>query len=405
MGEAEQMRWASALSQRVDARQALAEASEAVLHALGGTPDLALLFVSSHYAEVFPAIPGWAQAMLSPRHMLGCSAGGVLGGGSEVERREALSIVAARLPGVELSPFHLEAGPHLPSPEVWSELTGMRDEQAAAFVLLADPFTLEIEATLKGLDAVFPSAPKVGGLVSGADAPGEGLLFWGDRTLGGGVLGLALGGRIELQSVLAQACRPIGEPMIITRCRDSIVYELNVGNPVQALQRVIETLDPRDQELCRHSLFLGIERDGSAHRYGQGDFLVRNLGGLQPSTGAMAVEGQCQNYQVVQFLLRDPRTSTQDLQLRLLELQQREPTSRAKGALLFSCVGRGQELYGVPNHDSDLFCRHIGPLPMGGFFANGEIGSTGGHTCLHGYTSVFGIFGEPAEPAAGSDPR
>ena len=92
-------------------------------------------------------------------------------------------------------------------------------------------------------------------------------------------------------------------------------------------------------------------------------------------------------------MLRDARTSAQDLELRLSELQRAVgPSPRA--ALLFSCVGRGQELYGVPNHDSDLFSRHFGALPLGGFFASGEIGPVGGQTFLHGYTSVFGVVSE-----------
>jgi small ligand-binding sensory domain FIST len=63
--------------------------------------------------------------------------------------------------------------------------------------------------------------------------------------------------------------------------------------------------------------------------------------------------------------------------------------------MMFSCVGRGQELYGVPNHDADLVCRHLGPIPLAGFLADGEIASVGGRTFMHGYTSVFGAFCEP----------
>src|SRR3954447_20140341 len=107
MAESQQMRWASAISQRVDPRQAVAEAAQSVLSDLGGSPDVAFLFVSSHHASSYGAIPGWVQAFLSPRHLLGCSATGIVGAGREVERREAISIIAARMPGVELFPFHV----------------------------------------------------------------------------------------------------------------------------------------------------------------------------------------------------------------------------------------------------------------------------------------------------------
>lgn len=386
------MKWASALSHRVDARQALAEACDGVLESLGGAPDLALVFVSDHYRGALSSIPGWTQALLSPRHLLGCSASGVIGSGEEVERSEALSVVGAKLPGVKLSPFHLSSAPRSADPALWAELTGMRSDEVAGFILIGDPATEDTEGLLKHFDGAYPKAPKVGGLLSGVDAPGDAALFLEDRRLDHGMIGLALSGPIELQTLVAQGCRPIGEPMIITRSRDSVVYELNVGRPVEALQKIYERLEPRDQELCRHSLFLGIEMGGQSHSYGQGDFLIRNLAGLEPNNGAMAVHGHFSNYQVVQFHLRDARASTHDLDQRLLRMQRAGTVADTRGALLFSCVGRGQGLYGIANHDTDSFYRHVGPVPLGGFFANGEIGPVGGQSFLHGYTSVFGIF-------------
>jgi small ligand-binding sensory domain FIST len=386
------VKWASALSHRVDARQALAEACDGVLEALGGTPDLALLFVSDHYADALEALPGWTHSLLSPRHLLGCSSSGVIGAGKEVERSESIGIVAARLPGVSLSPFHLSSAPPSLEPDLWSELTGLATDEVRGFILIGDPASMETEDVLKRFDAAYPKAPKVGGLVSGVESEGQAALFLGERRIDRGLVGLALGGPIELQTVVAQGCRPIGDPMIITRCKDSVIYELNVGKPVEALQKLYERLEPRDQELCRHSLFVGIEMSARSHSYGHGDFVIRGLAGLEPNGGAMAVHGNFDNYQVVQFHLRDARASAHDLEERLVRLSRSGAARDAGGALLFSCLGRGQGLYGVANHDSDLLCKHLGALPLGGFFANGEIGPVGGQTFLHGYTSVFGIF-------------
>jgi small ligand-binding sensory domain FIST len=386
------VKWASALSNRVDARQALAEACESVLESLGGTPDLALLFVSDHYADALDALPGWTQSLLSPRHLIGCSASGVIGAGKEVERSEAISVVAARLPGVGLSPFHLSAAPRAPEANFWSELTGLTAPEVRGLLLIGEPAATETEEVLKLIDSAYPNAPKIGGLVSGVETAGQAALFLDDRRLNQGLVGLALSGPIELQTLVAQGCRPVGDPMIITRCKDSVIYELNTGTPVEALQKLYERLEPRDQELCRHSLFVGIEMTGRSHSYGHGDFLIRNLAGLEPNGGAMAVQGQFANYQVVQFHLRDARASAHDLEQRLVRLQRSGRAKDVGGALLFSCLGRGQGLYGVSNHDSDLFIKHLGPLPLGGFFANGEVGPVGGQTFLHGYTSVFGMF-------------
>ena len=55
-------------------------------------------------------------------------------------------------------------------------------------------------------------------------------------------------------------------------------------------------------------------------------------------------------------------------------------------------LGRGVQLYGEPDHDSDAFRCQVGEVPLGGFFCNGEIGAVQGQTYLHGYTSAFAMF-------------
>ncbi len=94
-------------------------------------------------------------------------------------------------------------------------------------LLMVDPSSVDPAAVLSGLDSAFPKAPKLGGTLSGIERPGDAALFLNDRLLRRGALGLAFRGRIALDTVIAQACRPVGEPMIITRCRDTIIQELN----------------------------------------------------------------------------------------------------------------------------------------------------------------------------------
>jgi small ligand-binding sensory domain FIST len=124
----------------------------------------------------------------------------------------------------------------------------------------------------------------------------------------------------------------------------------------------------------------------------QGDFLIRNVAGADPESGSIWIGHQLRQNQVVQFHLRDARTSAEDLAHILAELndelEQREPA----GALLFSCTGRGEGLYGLADHDSGSFRSNIGASPLGGFFCNGEIGQVGGTAFIHGYTSAFAVF-------------
>ena len=124
----------------------------------------------------------------------------------------------------------------------------------------------------------------------------------------------------------------------------------------------------------------------------QGDFLIRNVVGIDERTGNLAVGEILKEGQIVQFHLRDAETSSDDLTAVLDRYAIDNRENQIHGALLFSCLGRGEYLYGKPNHDSGIFHDKLGQVPLGGFFCNGEIGPVSGTTFLHGYTSSFGIF-------------
>ena len=94
----------------------------------------------------------------------------------------------------------------------------------------------------------------------------------------------------------------------------------------------------------------------------------------------------------MQFHLRDAQTSTEDLDALLSRYSIEHPIYEETGALLFSCLGRGLNLFGRADHDTDMFREKVNAMPLTGFFCNGEIGPVGGATFLHGYTSSFGIF-------------
>jgi len=299
------------------------------------------------------------------------------------------------LPGVELTPFHVGAD-SVPQddaqPASWEGLLGVRAAANPHFVLLPDPFSFDAETFLRGLDRAYPRSQKVGGLASGAQQPGGNVLFLGRAVHRSGLVGVALAGDISVDTIVAQGCRPIGQPMFITKCQGNILWGLDGQPAVTVLEDLYERLDPGDQELARHSLFLGIVMNEAQQEYRQGEFLIRNLIGMDASRGVLAVGAQLREGSVVQFHLRDAKTSAADLEQLLVRYERNRQAMQPQGALLFSCLGRGIHLYGRPDHDTDAFRHHLGELPLGGFFCNGEIGPVQGTTFVHGYTSAFGLF-------------
>jgi small ligand-binding sensory domain FIST len=163
------------------------------------------------------------------------------------------------------------------------------------------------------------------------------------------------------------------------------------------LRELYEGLSTEDREIFRHSLFLGIVMNEHRDRYSHGDFLVRNLLGVAEESRGLAIGAVLSENQVVQFHLRDRRTSAEDLEAMLSRYAATGCSRPPAGSLLFSCLGRGERLYGEADHDSGVFRKHLGDVPLGGFFCNGEIGEVQGKTFLHGYTSAFGMFRPQAD--------
>jgi small ligand-binding sensory domain FIST len=260
------------------------------------------------------------------------------------------------------------------------------------FVLLPDPFTFDPEPLLRGLDRAFPASTKIGGLASGGHQPGANALFLGRRVHRGGLVGVALSGDVEVDTIVAQGCRPIGEPMFVTGCDRNVIRTLDGRPPLEVLQELYDASSERDRELFGRSLFVGVVMREAEESYRQGDFLIRNILGIDDRTGGMAVGALVHEGMVIQCHLRDAQTSAADVRQMLGRYADQPPPTPPAGSLLFACLGRGAGLYGTADFDSTEFRRQMGDVPLGGFFCNGEIGPVQGRAFLHGYTSAFAVF-------------
>ena len=390
------MKWASHLSTQNNIEACVDESVEAILSQMDGkSVDLTIIFVSPQFKDKYEEIPKLIRDRISSRHFLGCSGGGIIGGGKEAEQQAAFSMTCANLPDVEIQGIHTDTM-KLPdqdtAPSVWREWLGVDVEKNPSFIFLADPFSFQGEEFLAGVDFAYPNSSKVGGLASGAQAQGGNALYLNDKIHNNGLIGLALSGNIGMDTIVAQGCRPIGEPVKVSKCDGTLLTGMDGQPPLELLQSVYEGLDENDKSLVQTSLFLGIEMDPLKDNPQQGDFLIRNIMGVEREIGGIHVGTLLREGQLVQFHLRDKAMSAEDLKLMLTRYKANKNFKNTSGALLFSCLGRGQYLYGKPNHDADMFRDHIGDIPLGGFFCNGEIGPVGKTTFLHGYTSSFGIF-------------
>ncbi len=398
------MRFTSGVSDAVNAAEAAGAACLQVAEQLAGAScDLVCVFASTIYRAAWPDVLERIREQLHPGVLIGCSGSGIIGGGKEFEWVPALSIIGAHLPQVRLFPFvvtpdELEgSGPG----GFWIDKIGVSPDTRPVFVLFADPYTCEPRKLITELNTTYRSCPIVGGLVSGGNEPGEHLLFMGGEVYRDGAVGVAMAGNIAMDTVISQGCRPVGRPYVITKAEEHAVLELGGRPALTVLHEVLSGLTPDDRELAqRGSIFVGLVFNEMRPTFGSGDFLIRNIIGIDPNIGAIAVADEVQVGQTMQFQLRDPNTSRQELRRLLQQVGQTTNGFPPAGCLLFNCTGRGKSLYGISHHDVRTIQTVSGKLPVGGFFCNGEFGPVGGTNFLHGYTASIGLF-RPLDLSAG----
>ena len=382
-------RFADGFSTDANWRKAVAEAARAARAKLGPSPcDLALVFVSQAWDDFDPAeLSPILAKELAPLHSLGCNASGVIAGRREVEMKPAVAVLAMRLPGVRAHSFSL-APSELKRLEDGRALVAMLDlypTDKPKFLAFGDPMSCDTDRLTALLNEGYPGSPLVGGLASGPQLKRPSWLLLNGEILEQGVAGVALTGDVTFDIVVAQGCRPIGEPLIVTKADGNVLQELGGRPPLDVLREMLSRCPPDDQRLARHALFAGLVMKEGHSGYKRGDFVIRNLMGFDQDSGALVLGANMRRGQTLQFQLRDAATSDTDFQSLLGVMP--EGGASPRGALLVSCCGRGQGLYGEPDHDAALVQSMRGPLPLAGFFANGEFGPVDGRNYVHGYTS------------------
>jgi small ligand-binding sensory domain FIST len=253
---------------------------------------------------------------------------------------------------------------------------------------MGDPFTSPIDPLMASLDQYFPGVPLIGGMASAARQPGQNVLFRNDQLFEQGMVGISLSGPIQVETIVSQGCRPIGNAMIVTRSRENVIEQLGGKPALRALQEAFEEMSGKDRELLENGLLIGRAISEYREKFGRGDFLVRGVIGIDEQSGSISIADYVKTGQTVQFHVRDAASADEDLRLMLQRRQIASPT----GGLLFSCNGRGTRLFDQPCHDVGVARELMTETPIAGFFAAGELGPIGKRNFIHGHTASMALF-------------
>ena len=326
--------------------------------------------------------------------LAGCSSPNLIVGEHEVEQNAGLSLGLYALPGVEFTAFHFtqeqveEAG----SPNYWHLKTGVEPTQTNGWLVFIDPFHLDSETWLKTWNDAYAPLPVLGGLASGDfNEPSTQVYLNGEVFEEGGVA-ISCGGDVKLVGVTSQGCTPIGQTWTLTRVEQNIIHQIGNRPAYEVLAETFNQLSSEEQKQARGNLFIGMVVNEYLEDFHRGDFLIRNLLGADPHSGSIAVGALPRLGQTVQFQRRSAAAATEDMNELLTRARNELAGTTVYGGCLCSCNGRGQNLFGRPNHDAQMVQRRLGPLGLAGFFCNGEIGPVGQKSFLHGYTASLALF-------------
>ena len=390
---------ASATSEHHDTRTAADEVAGALHDVLGGKPpDLVILMASFHHAAALREACNDLRRMLVPGHLLAGTVESVLGDGRELEGIAGMSALALRFGphghGIRLSPWRTTPGEPIPlsQPEAMAARIDAGDDTKCILVL-ADPFSTPSTRMLPAIGGCLGGGQSIsvtGGLLSGASQPSCNRLILDDIVQDAGAIGLTISGDIDVRTLVSQGCRPVGHPVVITECDGNALTGLDGRPALDTVRDLLSELPENERELLSGGLLIGRAIDANKKHLGRGDFVVRNVLGVDEDKKAIAIGELPRRGQTIQVHLRDAQASHEDLQLLLDGQEVHDPPL---AAFLVTCNGRGQRLFGSIGHDTAIVRQRLDDPPLAGFFAAGEFGPLAGSNFIHSQAVVATLLG------------
>jgi small ligand-binding sensory domain FIST len=372
-------------------------ASAAMEQARTDECDWAVVFSTFPHRANYEEILKSVCATTKTKKVTGCSALGVLSSSGEIEAEPGVVVLAVSSSKVRAKPFiihQLGAGGVKAGEEIGDTLKSSVDE-GSLLTLLPDPFHIHPELLFQGVRSKLGGIPIVGASASEDPRINDTFEFFGDTVASGAVSGLLLSGDFSYNIDITQGCQLVGKTSVITGCNKNVISELDGEPALDVLKRMIPSSLTYDPLNIMRLIFVAFPPVRGETEITGGDYLVRNLIGLDPELGAIAVTENVEEGQTVSFTMRNPDMARQDLKQMLERVSSgNSPERPYKFGLYFNCCARGTSLYGIDGIDTAYISNALGDIPIAGFFGNAEFAPLRGRNHLFTYTGVLVLFSD-----------
>lgn len=360
-----------------DSWQAAAASCLEQLAPLPAGANLGFLYVTDVLGRHLPRVLMRFKQATGIEHWVGTLGVGICATGQEYLDVPAIAAMVGAFPPESYRLFPaVRAGIDELDPAL-AGWTGARDARFA--IVHGDPRNPKTADLIAQLAVSLNDGFLVGGITSSR----ESYFQIAGQPTEGGLSGVVFSDRVRVTTGLTQGCSPLGPVRQVTECRDNLAIAIDGRPALEVLKEDVGEVLARDLSRAAGYIFVGLPIRGSD----TGDYLVRNLLGIDPRNELIAIGERLAPGDPILFCRRDVETAYADLRRMLRDVKKRLP-AEPRGAVYYSCLGRGPFMFGRESAELGTIRDELGDLPLAGFFANGEIS----HDRLYGYTGVLTVF-------------
>lgn len=358
--------------------------------------DAVVVFFTTDHATHKEQLVETVARLSGTDKIVGSSGAGVLTGDNELEGQHGIAVLVIAGDQINTNPFifaplrerDLEVGGAIAQAAVAA------GQQNSLMVLFPDTYNGQPQRLLHQIQSQAGFVPVVGAGSSENGAAQATFQMCGDSLMTNAVAGTAMSGTFRARIDITQGCQPVTRPMVITRAENNLIFEIDHRPALEVFGTVLK--GPLAQDLRRALMFVFVGLPASRHEnsVAPGQYLVRNIVGLDPAKGVLGVAEEVYEGQQIVFTLRDGNRAREDLEQMLERQRQRLEGKKPAFGLYFNCCARGSSLYGVSGIDSAYIRRALGDFPLIGMFGGYEIAPLGHANHLFAYTGVLVLITE-----------
>jgi small ligand-binding sensory domain FIST len=325
--------------------------------------------------------------------IVGCSAAGVLTSAGEVEGSQGLAVLVLASDQIQANPFLFKPLRERDEPigAAIAQKNFAGPGSNSLLVLLPDTYNGQPQRLLQSFAREIGFIPVVGAGSSENGTAQATYQLCGDELTTNAVAGVYLSGSFDGSIDITQGCQPITDPMVITKAENNLIFEIDQRPAFERFAQVLKGPLAEDLRRALMFVFVGLPADPVQNVVGPGQYLVRNIIGLDPVKGIVAVGEKVRQGQSIIFTLRDGQRAREDLSQMLQRQAQKLAGKKPAFGFYFNCCARGASLYGMGDIDTAYIRQTLGDFPLIGMFGGYELAPLGGTNHLFAYTGVLAL--------------